>query len=52
MLVVAHGNSLRALMMYLDNINKEKIEHINIPTGLPRLYNFNDEHKIISAEYL
>jgi 2,3-bisphosphoglycerate-dependent phosphoglycerate mutase len=51
-LVVAHGNSLRALMMYLENINPEEIAKVNIPTGTPRLYTFNNGLKVIIAEYL
>lgn len=39
-LIVAHGNSLRALMMYLENINPADISTINIATGLPRVYEF------------
>ena len=37
-LVVAHGNSLRALMMYLENISEEDIAHVDLPTGEPRFY--------------
>lgn len=51
-LIVAHGNSLRALMMYLENISKEEITKVNIPTGLPRLYNFDAELKLIDVKYL
>jgi len=51
-LIVAHGNSLRALMMYLENISKEAIVKVNIPTGLPRFYNFDNEMKLISVIYL
>lgn len=51
-LVVAHGNSLRALMMYLENISKEAIVNVNIPTGLPRLYHFDSELKLIDVKYL
>jgi 2,3-bisphosphoglycerate-dependent phosphoglycerate mutase len=51
-LIVAHGNSLRALMMYLENISKEAIVKVNIPTGLPRFYNFDNELKLISVIYL
>ena len=40
-LIVAHGNSLRALMMHLENISAEAIAAINLPTGLPRLYQFD-----------
>jgi 2,3-bisphosphoglycerate-dependent phosphoglycerate mutase len=46
-LIVAHGNSLRALMMYLENISTEAIAEVNIPTGSPRLYTFDDQLKII-----
>jgi 2,3-bisphosphoglycerate-dependent phosphoglycerate mutase len=51
-LIVAHGNSLRALMMYLENISKVEIVKVNIPTGLPRLYNFDSNLKLISVRYL
>jgi len=51
-LIVAHGNSLRALMMYLENISKAAIATVNIPTGLPRLYNFDSELKLLSVKYL
>ncbi len=42
-LIVAHGNSLRALVKYLDNISDEEIPKLNIPTGIPLIYEFNDE---------
>ncbi|MBC7510335.1 MAG: 2,3-bisphosphoglycerate-dependent phosphoglycerate mutase, partial [Ferruginibacter sp.] len=51
-LIRAHGNSLRALMMYLENISREAIVTINIPTGLPRLYSFDDNQKLIGVKYL
>jgi 2,3-bisphosphoglycerate-dependent phosphoglycerate mutase len=51
-LIVAHGNSLRALMMYLENISKEEIVKLNIPTGLPRLYHFDKTMKLIAVTYL
>jgi 2,3-bisphosphoglycerate-dependent phosphoglycerate mutase len=51
-LIVAHGNSLRALMMYLDGIDKQAIEKINIPTGMPRNYSIDNNLKILSAAYL
>jgi 2,3-bisphosphoglycerate-dependent phosphoglycerate mutase len=51
-LIVAHGNSLRALKMYLEHIGEAEIAHINIPTGTPRLYNFNGDLKIIDVKYL
>ena len=51
-LIVAHGNSLRALKMYLENISPEAIVQVNIPTGRPRNYNFNQNMKITSVNYL
>ena len=51
-LIVAHGNSLRALMMYLENISKQAIALVNIPTGSPRLYSFDSALKITSVSYL
>ncbi|MBS1597738.1 MAG: 2,3-diphosphoglycerate-dependent phosphoglycerate mutase [Bacteroidetes bacterium] len=47
-LIAAHGNSLRALMMYLENISAEDIPLVNIPTGAPRIYEMNEELKLIS----
>ena len=51
-LVVAHGNSLRALMMHLETISADEIAEINIPTGAPRLYRFDRDLRVTSAEYL
>lgn len=51
-LIVAHGNSLRALMMYLEHIDQEAIAHVNIPTGTPRLYTLGDDLKIDHVTYL
>jgi len=51
-LIVAHGNSLRALMMYLENIGPIEIAKINIPTGLPRFYELDDHLKVRSIKYL
>jgi 2,3-bisphosphoglycerate-dependent phosphoglycerate mutase len=51
-LVVAHGNSLRALVMHLENISPETIATLNIPTGVPRLYTFDPTLKISEARYL
>ena len=51
-LVVAHGNSLRALMMYLENLNEQQIESIEIATGSPKLCEFSINLKLISATYL
>jgi 2,3-bisphosphoglycerate-dependent phosphoglycerate mutase len=51
-LIVAHGNSLRALKMYLEHISTTEIEHVNIPTGTPSLYHFDADLKIIGVNYL
>jgi 2,3-bisphosphoglycerate-dependent phosphoglycerate mutase len=51
-LIVAHGNSLRALKMYLENITPKDIVYVNIPTGTPRNYDFDENMKIISVDYL
>ena len=51
-LIVAHGNSLRALMMYLEDIGPETIAGVNLPTGTPRLYTMNGQLDIEKAEYL
>jgi len=51
-LIVAHGNSLRALVMYLDTISKEDIVNLNIPTGIPLVYELNDNCTAINHYYL
>lgn len=51
-LIAAHGNSLRALVKYLDNISDDDIVGVNIPTGIPLVYKFDDEMKVISKEYI
>ena len=42
-LVVSHGNTIRALIKHLDNISDSEIMSVNIPTGIPLVYQFNDE---------
>jgi 2,3-bisphosphoglycerate-dependent phosphoglycerate mutase len=51
-LVAAHGNSLRALVMALESISADEIAELNIPTGVPRLYRLGDDLSVQSAEYL
>ncbi len=51
-LIAAHGNSLRALVKYLDNISDEDITGLNIPTGTPLVYELGDDFKAISHRYL
>ena len=51
-LIAAHGNSLRALVKYLDDISDEAIVELNIPTGIPLVYELDDELKPKSRFYL
>ena len=51
-LIVAHGNSLRALVMSLDNLSEEEIVKTEIPTGVPKLYVFDNNLNIIESKYL
>ena len=51
-IIAAHGNSLRALVKYLDNISDEDIVALNIPTGVPLVYELDDNYKVVSKRYL
>ncbi len=51
-LVVAHGNSIRALVKYLDNVSESDIVELNIPTGIPLVYELDAELKPIKHYYL
>jgi 2,3-bisphosphoglycerate-dependent phosphoglycerate mutase len=51
-LIAAHGNSLRALVKYLDGISDQAIVELNIPTGLPLVYELDRELKPTGREYL
>ena len=51
-IIVAHGNSLRALVKYLDNMSEEEILNRNIPTGVPLVYELDDNLKPIQNYYL
>jgi 2,3-bisphosphoglycerate-dependent phosphoglycerate mutase len=51
-IIAAHGNSLRALVKYLDNISDDEIVELNIPTGVPLLYELNADLRPISHSYL
>ncbi len=51
-LIVAHGNSLRALVKYLDEVSDEEIVGLNIPTGIPLVYELDDSLKPLSHRYL
>lgn len=50
--IAAHGNSLRALVKYLDNISDDAIVKLNIPTGIPLVYELDEELKPIKHYYL
>ncbi len=51
-LVVAHGNSIRALVKYLDNVSESDIVELNIPTGIPLVYELDADLKPIKHYYL
>ncbi len=51
-LIVAHGNSLRALMMHLEHISETAIADVNLATGAPRLYRFSDAMELQEAVYI
>jgi 2,3-bisphosphoglycerate-dependent phosphoglycerate mutase len=51
-LIAAHGNSLRALVKYLDNTSEQEITKLNIPTGVPLVYLLNEDLKPLQKFYL
>jgi 2,3-bisphosphoglycerate-dependent phosphoglycerate mutase len=51
-LIVAHGNSLRAMVKYLDNISDDEIVELNIPTGIPLVYELDADLKPVKHYYL
>jgi len=51
-IIAAHGNSLRALVKYLDNVPEETIVSLNIPTGIPLVYELDDDLKPLKHYYL
>ena len=51
-LVVAHGNSIRAMVKYLDNVPDEEIVGVNIPTGIPLVYELDAELRPLRHYYL
>ena len=51
-LVAAHGNSLRALVKFLDGISDEDIPVLNIPTGIPLVYRLDDRLSVVDSRYL
>ena len=51
-LVVAHGNSIRSLMMHLEQLSEEEIADVDLPTGIPRLYTMDEQLRIGKVSYL
>ena len=51
-IIAAHGNSLRALVKYLDNVSEKEIVSLNIPTGMPLVYELDNDLKPIKHYYL
>jgi 2,3-bisphosphoglycerate-dependent phosphoglycerate mutase len=52
LVIAAHGNSLRAIVKHLDKISDDKITELNIPTGIPLVYQFDDELHVLKSFYL
>ncbi|MYC27556.1 MAG: 2,3-bisphosphoglycerate-dependent phosphoglycerate mutase [Nitrospira sp. SB0678_bin_10] len=52
LLIAAHGNSLRALVMHLDQLSREEVLELNIPTGAPLLYELDDRGQAVTHRYL
>lgn len=51
-LISAHGNSLRALIMKIENLKPEEIVSVEIPTGVPKVYKLDKDMKVLSAKFL
>ena len=51
-IIAAHGNSLRALAMYLEGMSEQEILEFNIPTAVPLVYTLDDKGGFISKEYI
>jgi len=51
-LIVAHGNSIRALVKYFEKLSEKEIMELEIPTGVPLIYEFDDDFKFINKKYL
>ena len=51
-IIAAHGNSLRALVKYFDKLSEEDIVNVNIPTGVPLVYEFNEQGNPLHHRYL
>lgn len=51
-LIAAHGNSLRALIQHLEKLSSEQIMNVNMPTGIPMVYNLDDSLNVKSKEFI
>jgi 2,3-bisphosphoglycerate-dependent phosphoglycerate mutase len=51
-LIAAHGNSLRALIKYIDGVSEEEIIGMNVPTGMPLVYELDEDLKPLNRQYL
>ena len=51
-MLVAHGNSCRALVKFIDNMSDEEINEFNIPTGIPLIYEFDNDLQPMNHYYL
>ncbi len=51
-LIVAHGNSLRALMQHLENMTPEQIMEVNMPTGIPMVYDLDSNLKVLKRDFV
>ncbi|MCB1563794.1 MAG: 2,3-diphosphoglycerate-dependent phosphoglycerate mutase [Alphaproteobacteria bacterium] len=51
-IIAAHGNSLRALIMYLEKLSPEEILKTEVPTGKPKLYEFDENLNVLHSEYI
>ena len=51
-LITAHGNSIRALVKYFENLTEDEILEVNIPTGVPLVYEFDENMHVVSKAYL
>lgn len=51
-LIVAHGNSLRALIQYLENLTPDEIMAVNMPTGIPLMYELDADFKVLKKEFI
>ncbi len=52
LLVVAHGNSLRGIIKYLKDISDEEIVHLNLPTGVPYVFEFDDQKNLVADYFI